>query len=44
MPIYDAAMEYQKRGTPLMIFAGHGTTGSSRDWAGEGTRLLGCVR
>src|SRR5436190_9924416 len=42
MPIYDAAMEYQKRGTPLMIFAGHEYgTGSSRDWAAKGTRLLG---
>src|SRR5882762_6594248 len=42
MPIYDAAMEYQKRGTPLMIFAGHESgTGSSRDWAAKGTRLLG---
>jgi aconitate hydratase len=40
--IYDAAMEYQKRGTPLMIFAGHEYgTGSSRDWAAKGTRLLG---
>jgi aconitate hydratase len=42
MPIYDAAMEYQKRSTPLMIFAGHEYgTGSSRDWAAKGTRLLG---
>src|SRR2546430_1133150 len=42
MPIYDAAMEYQKRGTPLMVFAGHEYgTGSSRDWAAKGTRLLG---
>jgi aconitate hydratase len=42
MPIYDAATEYQKRGTPLMIFAGHEYgTGSSRDWAAKGTRLLG---
>jgi aconitate hydratase len=41
-PIYDAAMEYQKRGTPLMIFAGHEYgTGSSRDWAAKGTKLLG---
>jgi len=40
--IYDAAMEYQKAGTPLVIFAGkeYGT-GSSRDWAAKGTRLLG---
>jgi aconitate hydratase len=42
MSIYDAAMEYQNRGTPLMIFAGHEYgTGSSRDWAAKGTRLLG---
>jgi len=42
MAIYDAAMEYQKRGTPLMIFAGQEYgTGSSRDWAAKGTRLLG---
>ena len=42
MPIYDAAMAYQKAGTPLVIFAGkeYGT-GSSRDWAAKGTRLLG---
>ncbi|MFN2548987.1 MAG: aconitate hydratase [Myxococcales bacterium] len=42
MPIYDAAMQYQQRGTPLMIFAGHEYgTGSSRDWAAKGTMLLG---
>jgi len=42
LPIYDAAMEYQKRGTPLMVFAGHEYgTGSSRDWAAKGTALLG---
>ena len=42
MPIYDAAMAYQDAGTPLVIFAGkeYGT-GSSRDWAAKGTRLLG---
>jgi aconitate hydratase len=42
MPIYDAAMEYAKKGTPLVVFAGkeYGT-GSSRDWAAKGTRLLG---
>ena len=42
MPIYDAAMEYKRRGTPLVIFAGkeYGT-GSSRDWAAKGTNLLG---
>ncbi|TVQ35507.1 MAG: aconitate hydratase AcnA [Geminicoccaceae bacterium] len=42
MSIYDAAMEYQKRGIPLVIFGGkeYGT-GSSRDWAAKGTNLLG---
>jgi aconitate hydratase len=42
MTIYDAAMRYQKDGVPLVIFAGkeYGT-GSSRDWAAKGTRLLG---
>jgi len=42
MPIYDAAMAYQAQGTPLVVFAGkeYGT-GSSRDWAAKGTRLLG---
>jgi len=42
MAIYDAAMAYQQAGTPLVIFAGkeYGT-GSSRDWAAKGTRLLG---
>jgi aconitate hydratase len=40
--IYDAAMEYQRHGTPLIILAGkeYGS-GSSRDWAAKGTRLLG---
>jgi aconitate hydratase len=40
--IYDASMEYQKAGTPLVIIAGkeYGT-GSSRDWAAKGTVLLG---
>src|SRR5258705_6952593 len=42
VPIYEAAMEYQKRGTPLVVFAGEEYgTGSSRDWAAKGTRLLG---
>ncbi|MFO1089004.1 MAG: aconitate hydratase AcnA [Hyphomicrobiales bacterium] len=42
MPIYDAAMLYQKQHVPLVIFAGkeYGT-GSSRDWAAKGTKLLG---
>ena len=40
--IYDAAVRYQGEATPLVIFAGkeYGT-GSSRDWAAKGTRLLG---
>ncbi|MFN4289242.1 MAG: aconitate hydratase AcnA [Permianibacter sp.] len=40
--IYDAAMKYIASGTPLVIFAGkeYGT-GSSRDWAAKGTKLLG---
>ncbi|HEV3271528.1 MAG TPA: aconitate hydratase AcnA [Candidatus Methylacidiphilales bacterium] len=42
MSIYDAAMKYQKEGTPLVIIAGQEYgTGSSRDWAAKGTRLLG---
>jgi len=42
MPIYDAAMRYKADDVPLVIFAGkeYGT-GSSRDWAAKGTRLLG---
>ena len=42
LSIYDAAMRYQGEGTPLVLFAGkeYGT-GSSRDWAAKGTRLLG---
>ena len=42
MPIYDAAMLYQQNNTPLVVIAGkeYGT-GSSRDWAAKGTRLLG---
>jgi aconitate hydratase len=42
MSIYDASMKYQEAGTPLVIIAGteYGT-GSSRDWAAKGTRLLG---
>jgi len=40
--IYDACMAYRAEGTPLVIFAGHEYgTGSSRDWAAKGTRLLG---
>jgi aconitate hydratase len=42
MPIYDAAMRYRVEGVPLVIFAGREYgTGSSRDWAAKGTRLLG---
>jgi aconitate hydratase len=42
MSIYDASMDYQSRGVPLVIIAGkeYGT-GSSRDWAAKGTLLLG---
>ncbi|HET9335068.1 MAG TPA: aconitate hydratase AcnA, partial [Sphingomicrobium sp.] len=42
MSIYDAAMNYQSDGTPLVVIAGkeYGT-GSSRDWAAKGTILLG---
>ncbi len=42
MTIYEAAEEYKKRNIPLVIFAGkeYGT-GSSRDWAAKGTKLLG---
>jgi aconitate hydratase len=42
MAIYDAAMKYQAEGVPLVIVAGkeYGT-GSSRDWAAKGVRLLG---
>jgi len=42
MPIYDASIKYQASGVPLIIFAGQEYgTGSSRDWAAKGTRLLG---
>jgi aconitate hydratase len=42
MSIYDAAMRYQKDGVPLIVVAGkeYGT-GSSRDWAAKGPKLLG---
>jgi aconitate hydratase len=42
MPIYDAAMRYKAEGHPTVILAGkeYGT-GSSRDWAAKGTKLLG---
>src|SRR5688572_21924018 len=42
MSIYDAAMLYQQESVPLMVIAGQEYgTGSSRDWAAKGTRLLG---
>lgn len=42
MSIYDASMKHQANDTPLMVFAGQEYgTGSSRDWAAKGTRLLG---
>ncbi|MBA2435596.1 MAG: aconitate hydratase [Chthoniobacterales bacterium] len=42
MSIFDAAMKYADTKTPLVILAGHEYgTGSSRDWAAKGTRLLG---
>ena len=42
MSIYDAAMKYQAEQTPLIVIAGQEYgTGSSRDWAAKGTRLLG---
>ncbi len=42
MPIYEAVVEYKKRGTNLVVIGGkeYGT-GSSRDWAAKGTKLLG---
>jgi aconitate hydratase len=42
LPIYDAAMRYAEHGVPLVVLAGkeYGS-GSSRDWAAKGTKLLG---
>ncbi|MGH7837665.1 MAG: aconitate hydratase, partial [Candidatus Binataceae bacterium] len=42
MTIYDAAVKYREAGVPLLVIAGkeYGS-GSSRDWAAKGTRLLG---
>ncbi|WP_281411683.1 aconitate hydratase AcnA [Starkeya sp. ORNL1] len=42
MPLYNAAMLYKQEGVPTVVFAGkeYGT-GSSRDWAAKGTKLLG---
>ena len=42
MPIYDAAMRYAQEGVPLVVLAGREYgSGSSRDWAAKGTKLLG---
>jgi aconitate hydratase len=42
MSVYEVAMEYQKRGENIVVFAGQEYgTGSSRDWAAKGTKLLG---
>ena len=45
MSIYDAAMRYAEEGVPLVVLGGkeYGS-GSSRDWAAKGTRLLGVRR
>ena len=42
LPVYDAVVEYKNRGTDLVVIGGkeYGT-GSSRDWAAKGTKLLG---
>ena len=42
LPVYEAAMRYVARGTPLLVIAGKDYgSGSSRDWAAKGTLLLG---
>ena len=42
LPVYDAVVEYKKRGTDLVVIGGKDYgTGSSRDWAAKGTQLLG---
>jgi aconitate hydratase len=42
MTIYEAAMRYQEEGVPLLVLAGREYgSGSSRDWAAKGPRLLG---
>ncbi len=42
LPIYDAAMRYKQEEVPLVVLAGREYgTGSSRDWAAKGTKLLG---
>ena len=42
LPVYDAAMKYKTENVPLIVIAGKGFgTGSSRDWAAKGQKLLG---
>ncbi len=42
LPVYEAVVEYKKRGTDLLVIGGKDYgTGSSRDWAAKGTKLLG---
>lgn len=42
LSVYDAAMRYHASNTPLVVIAGHNYgSGSSRDWAAKGPRLLG---
>src|SRR2546430_11778267 len=42
LSIYDAALKYEQEATPLVVIAGQEYgTGSSRDWAAKGTKLLG---
>src|SRR5690606_2165452 len=42
MSIYDASLRYRQEGVPLIVLAGEEYgTGSARDWAAKGTRLLG---
>jgi aconitate hydratase len=42
MPIFDAALAYEEEGVPLVVLAGREYgSGSSRDWAAKGTKLLG---
>ncbi len=42
VPLFDACVDYQKQGVPLIVFAGKDYgMGSSRDWAAKGTLLLG---
>jgi aconitate hydratase len=42
LSIFEASVRYQEEGVPLIVIAGHEYgTGSSRDWAAKGTRLLG---